>query len=847
MAVEGTQVTVFSMQEDLWMSSRADPMIRYNLSQKGVDEPAWDVSLCYWVKPVSLASFEVHVSLAESSINTDALAIYRREEKVSFFHNGKYQFMFPNFTTELGLHQWAHYCHIFSSGNYQGYVGGEVRADGHLDTPTVPLSLNSSLVLGQEQDIVGGGFDKTQILRGQLAQANIWNRSLSKEEVQLLASCNEVAYGNIFSSEMDDVELVDVTKHMIDSKSLCKKTDEYVIFPEMRNLAESMLMCHRVGYHIYAPETHDANIELHAISRRFSDPCHSNYHLWVGLTDEANEDVWRKISDNTTVKNLSFAFDQPNGKREENCIFMSLIDGLWSDTQCNRNWKSCVPCSKNVNRPLRLRGLCMAKESETMYEVLGYRADKPYFHGYYGMMIFRTDGGSWEMFDTETNETVAAVSLVHRDDYPMGRHEWTLNSSICSHPKGTTIELGLSPCYDTEFMCSNGDCINKTLRCNTRDDCSDLSDEYGCTLLHVPEGYRAERPPENQVVEQAIELVTKIEILRFVKISDVNRVVSLELTVDIRWEDPRLKYLNLKNIFEWNKLTNQEKEKVWKPKLEFPNVYDGNVRMLKEDVYLDKTGEAMEPDLNDVNMNIVYAGSSATLIQQQHYSGSFACTFNVFYYPFDTQRCSVLVQLSSLRQEVVSFVTEKASVVYLEDKQLPSYTVVNYRATATHRGSNATKYSVLMVEFELARRWTVIVMSVYLPTAMLMVIGYSTLFVKVSLLQVRLIVSLTTLLVLYTLFNNTSDALPPTAYIKMIDVWFFFCIFLLFFVIISHVVVEHLETRDHIIKVNPFTRAKITTPSSLPDRVLIILRLYVVPVSVVIFSAVYWSLFFNYK
>lgn len=40
------------------------------------------------------------------------------------------------------------------------------------------------------------------------------------------------------------------------------------------------------------------------------------------------------------------------------------------------------------------------------------------------------------------------------------------------------------------------------------------------------------------------------------------------------------------------------------------------------------------------------------------------------------------------------------------------------------------------VEFMLARRWTVIVLGVFVPTSMLLIIGYTTLFVNLSLLDV---------------------------------------------------------------------------------------------------------------
>lgn len=517
-------------------------------------------------------------------------------------YNGKMQYGFPDFNTDVGLHQWTHFCHVFSSGMYTAYVGGEVRAQGPIDTPRVALPLNSTLVLGQEQDVVGGGFDRTQVFRGYIAQVDIWNTRLNAHDVRELAACRSTITGNVFSTEKDDLELVGVSVSEEDLPKLCQKNDRYVIFPEMRDLKDSQLMCKRVGCQVYAPDSTAKNLQLHAISRQFSDTCFSNFHLWLGLSDEGEENVWRKFSDDSVVGELSFASDQPNGARGENCVFMSLIDGSWSDTYCLRDWKSCVPCERDGSRPLRLRGLCAKKELETEHEVLGYEDGKPYFHGIYGTIIFQKGLGHWELFDSNLNETVATVALVHRDAYPLGRHEWLLHSSVCNRPKGSSVVLGLSTCNDTEFMCSSGDCIHKKLRCNSKDDCADLSDEQGCTLIDLPRSYRKERPPEGSAHGEPIELDSTVEILRFVTISDVNRLVRLELNVEITWQDPRLKFLNLKDVFEWNRLTAKEAGTIWRPRLEFPNVFDGNVKLLKEGTYIRKIGEQMDADMNDVNM-----------------------------------------------------------------------------------------------------------------------------------------------------------------------------------------------------------------------------------------------------
>ncbi|CAL4120969.1 unnamed protein product, partial [Meganyctiphanes norvegica] len=93
-----------------------------------------------------------------------------------------------------------------------------------------------------------------------------------------------------------------------------------------------------------------------------------------------------------------------------------------------------------------------------------------------------------------------------------------------------------------------------------------------------------------------------------------------------------------------------------------------------------------------------------------------------------------------------------------------------------------------------------IMISTIIPTILLTTIGYATLYIKTSLIQVRLVVSLTTMLVMYTLFSQTAQVLPRTSYVKMVDIWFLFCISILFFIIIFHFVTSfYYEKQDEVI------------------------------------------------
>ncbi|XP_068236122.1 uncharacterized protein [Palaemon carinicauda] len=799
-------------------------------------------------------SYESHISIATSDQDNDVLHMYRRGKHHGFYYNGVRQYGFLNMTNDIGLHQWSHYCHNFHNGEYRAYIHGELAAKGPFSVPhKVPLPLKGMITIGQEQDLLAGAYDTDQSFRGYISQVNIWNRSLTAEEVRKQASCTKSELGNIFSTDREDVELLGgTTMELVDPSYFCEKAVEYVIFPEARYMKDSRWTCNRIGYEVYTPHDFDDNVILHNESLRFAENCLSNYHLWIGVTDEVEEDVWRKFTDNS-IAETQFELNEPNGGTGENCMLMFLPNGRWVDTSCVIQWPACVPCEIARKAPLRLRGFCFSNEAETFYEVLGYTYEKPYLHGYYGYMVYKIDDYTWEMFDTTVAEVVGILKVPSKDTYPIGRHIWELKRSECNNLIGSKLQLSFSICDNDQFTCSNGDCISKERRCNAKDDCIDLSDEEDCLVIILPKGYRLERPPDNITIEgKAIHLEATVNVLRFMDISDKNRIVNVEYTLDITWNDPRVKYHNLGDTIEWNKLSEKDMGIIWKPVVNFPNLYDGNIKKLSHSAYLDKLGEPLPSDFNNVRMDTVYAGTSANIIQKEHYSGIFGCSFDVFYYPFDTQRCYLMFQLNT-RQELVRFTTAKSAVVYHDDPKLPAYLLSNYFIDVIELGNNETKYSSLKVTFELDRRWRMIVMTVFLPTAMLQIVGYTTLFVNVVLMDVRMAVSLTTLLVLYTLFSNTSDALPVTAYVKMIDVWFFFCIFLLFFIIVVHVVVEHMvniaEERQFK-QVLPMDSRRITEKSIRPtsdgaEKLLFWARYIVTPGVILLFNLIYWGLVFG--
>ena len=91
-----------------------------------------------------------------------------------------------------------------------------------------------------------------------------------------------------------------------------------------------------------------------------------------------------------------------------------------------------------------------------------------------------------------------------------------------------------------------------------------------------------------------------------------------------------------------------------------------------------------------------------------------------------------------------------------------------------HRNEQNPEEGIELV-IRMRRKVTTEMMTTYLPTALLLLIAYSTTFFKPCFFEAALSVNLTTMLVMTTIFISKMESLPPTSDIRMIDIWLVFC------------------------------------------------------------------------
>ncbi|XP_061768998.1 uncharacterized protein LOC133560448 [Nerophis ophidion] len=95
--------------------------------------------------------------------------------------------------------EWEHICVSWTlrDGVWKAYQGGKMKGRGEGLAAWHPIKPGGVLILGQEQDTLGGRFDASQALVGELSQFNLWDRVLKPAEVAAVAECSSSVLGNI--------------------------------------------------------------------------------------------------------------------------------------------------------------------------------------------------------------------------------------------------------------------------------------------------------------------------------------------------------------------------------------------------------------------------------------------------------------------------------------------------------------------------------------------------------------------------------------------------------------------------------------------------------------------------
>ena len=196
-----------------------------------------------------------------------------------------------------------------------------------------------------------------------------------------------------------------------------------------------------------------------------------------------------------------------------------------------------------------------------------------------------------------------------------------------------------------EFTCWDGGCVPLLYECDEVPDCADHSDEIDCEIVKIdPRSYRKEYPPMLKDDEKISVNVSMI-INSISNIHDINESFQAKFTIILKWFDTRLKFYFLRNTTTSNLIGGEEKGFLWIPPLIFNNsasnqmIVDGPSTQM----FVLRHGEGEPFPISNVNEGETYKGSENPLLFASNYILTHHCVFELYLYPFDTQRCEIQV------------------------------------------------------------------------------------------------------------------------------------------------------------------------------------------------------------
>ncbi|XP_076068380.1 uncharacterized protein LOC143040827 [Oratosquilla oratoria] len=747
-------------------------------------------SVCSWIWVHHFREKTYVYSYVTSNKDNNELNLGIKHNYIYAAVGGKY--VYGSKTRRNVPHTWYHVCVVANSTQVHFYVDGE--KDSTKEVSERRISLGGTIVLGQETDLFVGGYQEQQSFSGIILDYNLYNRALAEDEIVAMATCNSTSEswpgeGDLASWKSSPWEVEgDVEERSVSQDDVCRKNGFVInIFARQMVHSQAHHLCRQLKSTLALPVDEATNEQVYNAALHLTNVCKPNNHatgfLWLGASDAEEEGVWRDFENNALVTFTNFSGGKTPKSTKQNCLTFDIPPyvGQWNDVSCKNTYKFCAPCREVEPVTLRMRGLCEEDEKaawfrmyqEPLAEYVNFRGFTKY--------ILHLEGNSWVLDNIWTNETVASW-FTHDKSYPFGLHTWTLltNFSVCEQPAGTPLPLSLSACYDDEFTCGDGTCVDMSMRCDLRVDCPDQTDEMGCNKLSRPREYLEALPPPG-VNGESLKVDLVVDVKGFSEIDTRDMKLTVDFSIMASWYDIRLQYRNLKNLSDLNYV---EASRVWTPRFQLPNA---DFPRVSQKPHVVTVRREMDPEEDDPSLSVhdeIYTGSENPLELRQDLNAPFLCIMDLQNFPFDTQHCQIILELSSAQVEYTTW--SNVIVNYLGEAKLTEYEIGEMvTSLKEERG-----YSRAVVEVILYRRFTYYLASAYLPTFMLIIISYASLFCKKENRDLRVMMSITTLLVLYALYQQIADGLPRTSYTKAIDVWCFFAITYIFSQVILHVAVD---------------------------------------------------------
>ena len=307
----------------------------------------------------------------------------------------------------------------------------------------------------------------------------------------------------------------------------------------------------------------------------------------------------------------------------------------------------------------------------------------------------------------------------------------------------------MSTCDADQFTCDDGNCVQLDLQCDSVGHCEDVSDEKNCQLVSLDANKYLKGKPPTPTDSNKFPVNVSIDIMSVLDIQEVGSVLKLLFVLDLTWFDNRLQFYNLKADESMNSLTKEDQQVIWTPTVLFANTEKQITSKNDEKSFVivkrlgssTKSGNEYDEDIQ------IFEGGENTLRLSRAFDIEFICEYDMRWYPFDSQTCFIVTKMEGNSGKFVDLVDE--IIKYTGPKELTQYFVKSVKMGI--QDFRQLK-EALVVSVTLGRRLLGTILTIFLPTVLLNLIGHATNFFKAFFFEAVVTVNLTVMLVLTTMF-----------------------------------------------------------------------------------------------
>ena len=375
---------------------------------------------------------------------------------------------------------------------------------------------------------------------------------------------------------------------------------------------------------------------------------------------------------------------------------------------------------------------------------------------------------------------------LHASPNPLGRKDWFINNPPCGVDNQVT-QMTLSTCrFPLEFTCDSGHCVDISKRCDEIYDCSDGTDEKSCPLINIPTNYKKANAPSPNRDYDFLDLEIKTTIENIDSIDTIDMIVTITMKMQITWFDRRLNFNNPNKV---NLIPAETAKQLWTPlsSLIYENAIIGEVVYINENVIKLYANVPEKMDASKPSENKNFNGSYNSFELSPRMKISYNCIFNVVNFPFDDKNCNFIMKVDKQKQNFLRF-DQNSSVSYIGSSDVDQFRI----GQALSRVTNTKEFTTYSFVIPMGRVFTSQLLNTFLPTTIIWLFGYATFFIDPDHPSDRFMGSGTALLSMATLLNSIFAGLPPTSYVKFVDIWLIWHFVSVLFMITFNVLVHRI-------------------------------------------------------